>query len=241
MNLSTHYYVISLSEQSNALFEAFRDTIIDIRNGGFPVEVSPQIRGATDSIDQEERLREVLRIVDRYFGDCYQHDPLQLVIVGEKNIQDIFFSVTAHRNVIVGRVEGDYSSTSLHDLGKIVWPVVREAVSGLLGDVMRDLEIATKAHRTVHGLAAVSQSLLEGIRGTLLVEDDYHIRGSIQITPQSLEISQDVDVMEEIDDAVDVVIEKVLESGGNVVFAPNGSLNKLERIVLLLRDSDRLR
>ena len=39
----------------------------------------------------------------------------------------------------------------------------------------------------------------------------------------------------------DVVIEKVLESGGNVVFAPNGSLNKLERIVLLLRDSDRLR
>jgi len=83
------------------------------------------------------------------------------------------------------------------------------------------------------GIAAVSQLEMAGVKATLVVEDDYHLRGSIQRTAQSLEISQDVDVLQEIDDAVDAIIEKVLESGGNVVFAPSGSLDKLERIVLL--------
>ncbi len=241
MHLSTHYYIISLSERSNALFEAFRDTIIDIRNGGFPIELSPHVLEAVDSIDREERLREMLRIVDQHFGDSYRHDPLRLVVIGEKEMQDIFTSVTAYRSVIIGRIEGDYSTTSLHDLGKIAWPVVREAVSGLLDEAMRDLEIAAKARQTVCGLAAVSQMALAGVRATLLVEDDYHMRGSIQRTPQSLEISRDVDVMEELDDAVDMIIEKVLESGGNVVFAPSGSLHEMEKIVLLLRGSGGLR
>lgn len=238
MHLSTHYYVISLSERSNALYEAFRDTIIDIRNGGFPVEVSLQLLGAGDPNDREERLREAFRITDRLFGDCYRHDPLGLVVTGERSMLDIFDSVTAYGDIIIGHIEGDYGSTSLHDLGKIVWPVVREALSGLLDETIHDLEIATKEGRAVCGLAAVSQLEMAGVKATLVVENDYHIRGSIQKTAQSLEISQDVDVMQEIDDAVDAVIERVLESGGNVVFAPSGSLNTLERIVLLRHESD---
>jgi hypothetical protein len=238
VHLSTHYYIVSLSERSNALFEAFRDTIIDIRNGGFPVEVPPQELGSNDSSDQEERLREVFRITDRLFGDSYRHDPLGLVVTGERNMLDIFKSVTAYGDIIIGHIEGDYGTTSLHDLGKIVWPVVREAISGLLDETMHDLEIATKAGRTVYGLAAVSRLEMAGVKTTLVVEDDYHIRGSIQKTAQSLEISQDVDVMQEIDDAIDAIIEKVLESGGNVVFVPSGSLDKLERIVLLQHVSE---
>lgn len=235
MQLSTHYYVISLSDRSNALFEVFRDTIIDIRNGGFPVEVDSRLRGAADSIDRKERLREVLRIVDQQFSVYFRHDPLQLLVLGEREMLDIFDSVTAHRDVIVGRVEGDYRATSMNDLGKIVWPVVREAISGLLEETLHDLETAVKDSRTVSGLAAVSQLVLTGTKATLVVEDDYHMRGSIQRTPQSLEISQEVNVMDEIDDAVDAIIEKVLESGGRVVFTPSGSLDKLGRIVLLQR------
>jgi hypothetical protein len=236
VHLSTHYYVISLSEHTNVLYEAFRDAVFDIRNGGFPVEVSFRSSRSADSIDRMERLRGALRNVDQHFGECYRNDPLSMVVAGEKEMQDIYTSVTAHRNAIVGRVEGDFSATSLNDLGKIVWPVVKEAISGLVEEARRDLEIAAKTHRTVCSLGAVSQLALAGVKATLLVEDDYHVRGSISRTGQSLEISQDVGVMEEMDDAVDIVIEKVLESGGKVVFMPSGSLHHLERIVLLRRE-----
>jgi len=36
-----------------------------------------------------------------------------------------------------------------------------------------------------------------------------------------------------IDDAVDAIIEKVLETGGRVVFLEGGSLAKLQRIALI--------
>jgi hypothetical protein len=238
VHLSTHYYVLSLSERMNALYEAFRDAVIDIRNGGFPVKVSLEAHSSADSINREERLREALLLVDQHFGNCYRHDPLKLIVTGEREMQDLFASVTAHRNAIIGRVKGDYSTTSLHDVGKIVWPVVKEAVSGLLDSAMRDLEAATKGHRTVCGINSVSQQAVKLVNATLLVEDDYHVRGSISRMSQSLEISQDVDVREEMDDAIDVVIERVLESGGNVIFTPNGSLHGLGRIVLVPRGSE---
>lgn len=238
MHLSTHYYVISLSEHEIAFYEAFRDEIIDIRNGGFPVDVSFGINSAVNSNDPAERMRGALRNVDQHFGECYRNDPLRVVVTGEKELQDLFASITAHRSIIIGRVEGDYSATSIRDLGKIVWPVVKESLSGLLQDSMHELEIALGAGRTVSGLKAVSQQAVAGTVATLLVEDDFHVRGSINNTGRSLEISQEVDVLEEIDDAVDGVIEIVLESGGKVIFVPNGSLHKLERIVLLLRESE---
>jgi hypothetical protein len=46
--------------------------------------------------------------------------------------------------------------------------------------------------------------------------------------------SPEIDVRSAIDDAVDAVIEQVLESAGHVVFTPPGRLRDRERIVLLL-------
>jgi hypothetical protein len=76
------------------------------------------------------------------------------------------------------------------------------------------------------------------VGATLLVEEDYHVRGSISQTDESATISPNADVRDEIDDVIDMLIEKVLGSGGNVVFEPAGSLSKQGRIVLLLRAVD---
>ena len=233
MHLSTHYYAISLSEQTNALMEAFRDTIIDIRNGGFPVDTSPLKGESADHAGRRRHLCAMLRVVDRLFSVCYSHDPLRLVVCGEKELLDLFDSVTVHGDIIVGRIEGDYSTTSPHDLGKIVWPVVREAISGHMDDAMRYIEKASREDRAVCGLDAVSWSDQLEKGSTLLVEDDYHVRGSLHKTPESVKITPDIDVTGEFDDAVDAVVERMLAAGGNVVFTPGGSLKEYERIILI--------
>lgn len=48
-------------------------------------------------------------------------------------------------------------------------------------------------------------------------------------------ISEDVDIRDVNDDAVDAVIERVLGSGGNAVFVHSGALADRGRIALLLR------
>ncbi len=230
MSLSTHYYVISLGAKTNNLFEAFRDYLIEVDNHGFPVVIPVR----PDNSFDKAQLHKLARTVDECFNHYYRLEPLRLIVVGEREIQSAFSSVTAHGTAIIGRVEGDHTATPTRDLGQIVWPIVKEAMSGLLDKSMLDLKVCAKRGQIASGLESVARLVKKKVRATLLVEDGYHFRGSIGKTDLSTIISPEVDVREVIDDAVDAVIEKVLESGGNVVFTPGGSLSDQNRIVLLL-------
>lgn len=237
MHLSTHYYVLSLSEGTNNLYECFRDTVIDIQNEGFPVAFSAPTDGG---LDDEGPLRDLLCNVDRRFGEHYQQEPLGLVVIGDDRLQSVFASVTVHEGAVIGRVDGDYTATSPRDVGKIVWPVVKEAMSGLENGAMRELEIAKSVEKVASGLEAVGQWADVGLGSTLFVEEDYQVPGSIRRIDHTTVISADVDVREAIDNVVDAVIEKVLEASGNVFFLRPGSLKKHQRIALILRGAEQV-
>lgn len=229
MRFSTHYYVLSLSDTRNALFEAFRDSLIGVENQGFPVLGPARWPGAPN---RDERC-DLARAVDRCFRQYHAQEPLRLVVVGAAGMQSAFRTVTAHDAAVIGRIDGDHTATSTRDLGQIVWPVVKDAMSGLVSRAMRDLDECSGRGRVASGLEAVAVAAGRHPRGTLLVEDDYHLRGSIRSAGGPPVMIPDVDVRDAIDDAVDAVIEAVLESAGSVVFVPSGALRQWERIALL--------
>jgi len=230
--LSIHYYVLALSAEKCLLYEAFREHLVDIRNQGFPLEAT----GFPPLPDDQARLRALAHTVDEHFGHFYQRDPLRVVVVGEETLLSAFLAVTAHGHAVINGIEGDHTVTSSRDLGQIVWPVVKEAISGVQDDALRNLLVAAARGQMFCGLEAVARLADGGEPTTLLVEEGYHVRGSIVGRGRSLFISPHVDVRETMDDAVDVVIEKVLGFGGHVVFTPRGALDDRERIVLLRRD-----
>jgi hypothetical protein len=234
VKLTTHYYVLSLSERTSRLYEAFRDTLIDIQNKGFPIASSAGMSGTVDSAPGGDRLREFIRTSDQHFDHYFGQDPLRLVVIGEKESLSIFKSVTAHQDALIGVVEGDYTATSPHDLGKIVWPIVKEAMAGIGEKAMHDLEAAERSENIVSGIDAVGRLAGSGSGDTLFVEEGFHVKGGIRETDHSLIKSEDLDIREEIDDAVDAVIQKVLEKGGKVIFLESGSLAKLQRIALVM-------
>jgi hypothetical protein len=232
LRFSTHYYVLSLSERRNRLYEAFRDSLIEVENHGFPVIGAS---GPPKSLQPELRL-ELGREVDRCFGQYQSSEPLKFVVVGARAMLDVFQAVTMHSDALVGKIEGDHTATGVRDLGQIVWPLIKEAMSGVLNGAMRDLYALAERRSVVSGLEAVARAA-DGQRGpTLLVEDDYHVRGSIVDIARRLTISADVDVRATIDDIVDLVIERVLGAEGDVIFVPPGTLGDWKRIALLLRD-----
>jgi hypothetical protein len=225
--------VLSLGEQICRLYEGFRDTLIDIQNSNFPFESSMDMRLYIEPAAKDVHVREFLHMADQHFSHYYHQDPLRLVIVGDKKTQSIFKSVTVHQEQIMGTIPGDYTSTSPHDLGKIVWPLVKEVLAGSNAKVMADLEAAARVRKVTSGLDAVAKMADSVTGATLLVEEDYHIKGSINKTDHSLVISEYVDIREVIDDAVDVIVEKVLGMGGNVLFLDSGLLANLSRIALI--------
>ena len=229
MALRTHYYVLALGSAKNNLFEAFRDSLIDIETHGFPVEVQESASDVTD----EKWLREIALTVDRHFGKFYEEEPLKLIVIGEPEMLSAFSSVTKHGDAVIGHIRGDHTMTPVRDLGQIVWPVVQKAISGVVERALADLATSGIRRQAVSGLEAVVRLSRKGIRALLMVEENFHMRGSIARTDGSPAISPDVDIREVIDDAVDAVIEKVLETEGNVIFMPQGSLSERDRIVLL--------
>lgn len=221
MKLSTHYYVLSLSEHTNRLYEAFRGSLIDIENTWFPME-TPR-----DSLHPElndVQLRTLLQTVDHHFAHYYEQDPLAMVVSGTERNQAAFASVTAYPGVIIGTVDGDHSATSLRDLGDIVWPIVKGVMAGAGNKVTRELEAATLTHNVSFGMDAVVESVDSGAGVTLLVEDGYVVK------PEETNV-----LLDDNDNAVDVVIDKVLALGGNIVFVEDDSLAKFKRMALILR------
>ena len=234
MKLSTHYYVLSLSEQTSRLYEGFRDTLIDIQNKVFPIESSAGMRRTVEPALRDSQLRELIRTADQHFDHYFGQDPLRLVVVGEKQNLSIFGSVTSHQNVLIAMVEGDYAATSPYDLGKIVWPLVKKVMAGTSEKAMHVLETAENLQNVASGIDAVGHLAGSGVGGTLLVEEDYHMKGGISKTDHSLIPLEHVDIREVFDDAVDVIIEKVLEKGGSVVFLESGVLRNLQRIAFIV-------
>ncbi|HEU4364068.1 MAG TPA: hypothetical protein VFT13_01250 [Candidatus Krumholzibacteria bacterium] len=218
MKLSTHYYVLTLSENTNRLYEAFRDNLIDIQNTWFPLK-SPARPALNDA-----QLRTLLQTVDHSFAHYYSQDPLGMILAGTERNRDAFASVTAYPNVIIGKAEGDYSTTSLSDLGRIVWPIVKGVMASAGQKMERDLETAEREHNVAVGIDEVVKSVDAGIGVTLLVEDGYRVQ-----LPDSDAL------IEDCDNVVDVVIDKVLALRGNVIFVEDDSLSRFQQIALILR------
>ncbi len=233
MKLSTHYYILSLSVQKCMLFEGFRDNLIDIQNTNFPFNSFIDVDGPVDESVRDTQLREFFRQTDQHFNVYFDQDPLRLVIVGEMKNLSVFESLLTHRDALIGLVRGSFILTSPQDLGKIVWPLIKNVMAGTTDIALCDLAGAASANNVVFGIDAVGLSAEIKTGLTLYVEEDYQVKGSIRKENQKLVRSNLVDINEVIDDVVDLVIEKVLQMDGNVIFMNNGSLSKFERIALI--------
>ena len=58
MQLSIHYYVLSLSEQKSRLYEGFRDKLIYIQNTNFPFESFIEAGSFVSPVAKETLLKE---------------------------------------------------------------------------------------------------------------------------------------------------------------------------------------
>jgi Bacterial archaeo-eukaryotic release factor family 3 len=233
VKLNTHYYVLSLGEHTSRLYEAFRDTLVDILNKGFPIESSADLSGTVAAAQGHSQSQEFVRTADEHFDHYFRQDPLPLVVVGEKNRLSMFGSVTSHQDVVIGKVEGNYIATSPHDLGRIVWAIVKEAMAGASEQAMHDLEKAGRMHNVASGIEAVAHLTGSETGGSLFVEEDYRVKGSIDKADHSLIMPENLDIREVTDDAVDAIIEKVLCKDGHVVFLESGSLTNFQKIAFI--------
>ncbi len=243
MNRTPRYWVLVLSEQPTRLFEGSRKTLTEVKEEGFPLTHTgpggelplPGGFGVKKSQYRDERHRQFFRQVDAALRPFLLDDPLPLIVVGVDRYLAFFSEVSDHKDAISATLEGSHDSTPTHELGELVWPVVKEALAKGRQKYLDDLDKAVGERKFVSTIGEVWRMAQAGRGRLLLVEEDFHYPARVDASGLRIDPAEDIESPDVLDDAVDEVITTVQDKGGKVVFLENGQLDAHSRIALILR------
>lgn len=237
LNRGIDYYSLSLSAGFVRLFECHRDSFLEVTEGGFPF-VNPFPRGSNldeSTSHKESRLKEFFNSVDKSFFGIYKNHPMNLVLAGVERNLSFYREQSDLKDILITTVEGNHDHTSAHDLGKIVWPLVKAQMSEKRHQVLKQIDEAFGVKRLVTGIEEVWNLAIQGRGQILVVEEDYQQPAVINPSDNSIILKNFHDEPGITDDLVDEIAEKVVASGGRAVFLDKGSLEKYGRIALILK------
>ena len=130
--------------------------------------------GIKKSAYRDEYHRQFFRKVDTAIKPYLADDPLPLAVVGVDRFLAFFSEVTDHRDSILTTLRGSHDKTSPHKLGKLVWPLVKDALTEQRQQVLSELDKAVGERRFSSTIGEVWRLASEGRGHILLVEEGFH-------------------------------------------------------------------
>ncbi|MFO7564703.1 MAG: hypothetical protein R6X02_18815 [Enhygromyxa sp.] len=239
---SGRYRVLVLSEKPTRLYDGARETLEEHVGDGFPrvhqgpggATALPGGAGINPASVRQEAHMEFFRQIDAALGQLLADDPTPVVVVGVQRYLGYYNKLTSHGDRIIATVEGSHDKTPAPELGKLVWPRVEEQLRAAAQARIAELDAAEGAGRLASGVAQAWRAAAEGRGAHLIVEQDYHVPGTLDSDGLTLTLVDDATAPGVIDDVVDELIELVIAKGGEVTIV-EGGLDKHQRVALMLR------
>lgn len=237
------YWVLALSEKPTRLFEGVGETLVEVRESGFPMIHTgpggatklPGGKGISRSARRDDAHRQFFRQIDAGLEELAVDDPLPVVVVGVQRYLAFLREVATRPAAIIATLEGNYDKATEHELSQQVWPLVESFLADERKAAIEELGVAAGAQRVVSTVGEVWRIVHEGRGQTLLVEEDYHYPAHVDESGLHIAPADDVSAPGVNDDAVDDIIEMALAKGGHVVFVDPGALAQYQRIALIVR------
>ncbi len=238
VNRGTTYYILDLSLHKARLLSCYRDQAHEITLNGFPLhsDFSMLELNPTDfTREKEKQIKEFFNKVDKIFVQHYTSKNIRLILAGVQKNLALYREVTDHEDMIIGHLEGNYESESVHDIGKKAWEVVREKSRKERHSALNELQRAVSTHKVAAGITEAWRVAHEGRVSTLICEEDYHTTAALD-SPNTLVLDTSALPAEKvIPDAVGQLAEMVITKGGKVIFVDNGTLGNFYKIAAILR------
>jgi hypothetical protein len=236
------YWVLSLSEQPARLWSGAGEWLSESNAGGFPMAYSdglPAERGAVPRPRRAERLKndrreQFFRHVLGEMATVLARDCRPLVVTGVKRYLAYFSQLApaAVQSQFIGFVEGSFDQASGPELVGWVAPVLTAEREHWQHTAIGRLEVARSERLLASGLAQVWDLAAAGQVRELLAEEGY-LCPARESDGHLLPPGDPGGAA--VDDAVEVIMDGVLNGGGEVIFVPDGSLEPYGRIAASLR------
>jgi hypothetical protein len=240
------YRVLSLAEEATRLFEGAGVVLEEVRDSGFPISwqgpggVTRRPDGAMmqRSNVRQAHLKEFYTEVDRSLAAATRGDSLPLVLMGTRNTVSSFERVSSYPGPVAMRIDGSNAEATPAAIADQVWPGLQEWFNDQRHAVIDEVGSALGANRLAAGIEGAWRAALEGRGARLVVDEGYRQAAILHRDEWQLElVHADASIAEpaHLDDAIDELIELVIDKGGEVVFVDEGALADYDRVALILR------
>lgn len=243
------YLLLILDGDSAHLYSSTVGSLAKVDDGDFPIRRESTTesrdtrsrpgrrRGAKPRRTEQrnrEQLRGFLRRVDALVAERLVEQPRPVIVMASDRVLSDYLSVTQLSERIIGLARGNGSRMGVRRLERIVRPLLAEHLADLEAAAQDTLSARLPGREVLTGLAACWHAAQAERPELLLVEKGYAMPARLSDDGWLLSLTgpDERELPEVIDDAVDELIELVIDKGGQVRFVPDGSLPHGDRVAM---------
>lgn len=236
------YLVLVVSGKENRIFLGNSKDFVRIESNhpesvsAYVNDVPERVSNFSDMSDRKDVIIEKFLLhVDKSLGIILNSYRFPLFVLGPERILGHFKKLTKHAGEIVEYVTGNYDDASPQNLGEVLKPYVADWNKVKQKDILNQLEQAAGKKKLAVGMKEVWQESMNH-KGRLLVVEKNYIYVAEHGSREEViyQAKEPYNKYSYIRDAVDDVIEKVLETGGDVEFVDEGLMADYNQIALVL-------
>ncbi len=235
------YLVLLLSSNESKIFIGNADSFVKIASN-IPVSLYSNNWDTAEktgnftsaSAFREIEMEKFLHYNDNELEGILNVHNLPLFVLGTKRVLGHFNSITKHKAAVAEYIYGNYEETTLPDLRNILLPYIDHWKKVQQENILNKLEEAAGNKRLAVGMKDVWHEAM-GRKGRLLVvEKDFMYAAEHGANEDVIyKAEEPFNKFSYIKDAVDDVMEKVLENGGDVEFVDKDVLKNYQHIALI--------
>jgi Bacterial archaeo-eukaryotic release factor family 3 len=235
------YLVLLLTANESRIFIGNTNTFVRIKSNKPEYAVayendSPQrVANFSDPDHRKEvMLDKFLKNMDDGLSIVLQAYALPLFVMGTPKILGHFKKVSKNNAHIIHTIEGNYTEATEETLRNVLKPYVNDWKKIKQEDILLQLEEARGKHKLAIGIKEVWKEAVQKKGRLLVVEKNYMCVAEQGSTEEIIyKPTEPYRSFSYIKDAVDDVMEKVLENGGDVEFVDEGILKAYDRVALI--------
>ncbi len=238
----THkYLVLVLSGKESKIFLGNTDTFVRIVSNtpetvyAYINEVPERVANFSDMTERKQLITDkFLRHIDNGLDIILNAYHLPLFVLGTAKILGHFKKITKHLSAVIDYVHGNYEKATEDELRAVLQPYINDWKKVREKDLLNKLDEATGKKKLAKGIQEVWREAIRH-KGSLLVVEKNYMYAAQQGSSEHIinKLTEPYNRFSYIKDAVDDIIEKVLQDGGDVEFVEEGLLEKYDHIAFI--------
>lgn len=226
------YLLLVLNEKESKIYFDDTETVLQVfanRSEFIPAGDKQQNNIDTSFVEK------YLRHIDVVLGVILQSFKVPLFVMGGEKIAGQFKNITTHAFSIVQYINHDCENISLRELKILMYPLINDWPKIKKENLRHQLTYAFNAEKVVVGIEDVFRQAVHRQGRLLLVEKNYKYPSGYGSDMELIDNAiHPYSQFSYIKDAVDDIIEKVLEENGDVEFVDKDVLKDYGHIALIL-------